>query len=705
MRCSLLLCFLVATTAAAQPGPWTPLGGPQAARLVGAAVSGDGTPYAVSDTETHRYNAGAARWEDVASTFTGAFSDVAGAPGGEAWAGTGGVFHIFADGTWDWFPVRTGHEGIPLGVERIAVGPDGTVYVTGLFVGGGGGPQVAAFRSTNNGQSWPEMTVAPAAMAFVGTTAYAGTLDGVFTSANSGATWTPSGIGGHSVGALAASGTRLAAATTGALWTSPDGATWTQAAALGGVEALAASGNGAVWAATPGGLYRSTDGGQTWPAAPSFFEGQPIHDVAASGLTVLAIVNRVPHRSTDGGQTWAEIPDGLGLRHAQDAISAGGALAVATNGAGPFRSTDGGQTWTLWTDGIDPLTGREFVADPTAGWIVLSTHNRIYRTALDGSAPWTPLAFPGDRPIGLAFDGGLLFASVSLPDPGSPGRLLRSADGGQTWTVAFEEPGSFVGSPEAGGGIVALPIGSFTAPTLRVSADGGQTWLVRPHPTAEPFDGMPRLFVDAAGALYVGDDDDNRLRRSTDLGATWTPLGPMGSPATRPLSLLVEVDAGVLCAGTNEGVFCSTDGGATFTPASAGLPSSEEGGQDVLDLFRDGPRYVALMDDEGLFVSLGTTAAEPGVPAPSASVALSAPTPNPSRGAARLTLALTEAQAVSVALYDALGRRVATLHEGPLHVGTHPLIADVSVLAPGVYVVRAEGRTGVSAPRRLVVAR
>ena len=102
MRCSLLLCFLVATTAAAQPGPWTPLGGPQAARLVGAAVSGDGTPYAVSDTETHRYNAGAARWEDVASTFTGAFSDVAGAPGGEAWAGTGGVFHIFADGTHEW---------------------------------------------------------------------------------------------------------------------------------------------------------------------------------------------------------------------------------------------------------------------------------------------------------------------------------------------------------------------------------------------------------------------------------------------------------------------------------------------------------------------------------------------------------------------------------------------------------------------------
>ena len=72
--------------------------------------------------------------------------------------------------------------------------------------------------------------------------------------------------------------------------------------------------------------------------------------------------------------------------------------------------------------------------------------------------------------------------------------------------------------------------------------------------------------------------------------------------------------------------------------------------------------------------------------------ALTAPTPNPTTGRSEFTLAVAEAQAVTVAVYDALGRRVALLHEGTMASGAeHRLAFDGSGLPAGVYVVRAVG--------------
>ena len=76
---------------------------------------------------------------------------------------------------------------------------------------------------------------------------------------------------------------------------------------------------------------------------------------------------------------------------------------------------------------------------------------------------------------------------------------------------------------------------------------------------------------------------------------------------------------------------------------------------------------------------------------------------NPSRGASVVTVALGEAGPVRVAAFDALGREVALLHDGPA-AGALDLRIDTSAWAPGVYVVRAVGR-GEAASVRLVVAR
>jgi uncharacterized membrane protein len=73
--------------------------------------------------------------------------------------------------------------------------------------------------------------------------------------------------------------------------------------------------------------------------------------------------------------------------------------------------------------------------------------------------------------------------------------------------------------------------------------------------------------------------------------------------------------------------------------------------------------------------------------------------PNPTRASATAGIALPEASDVRAEVFDVLGRRVATLHEGPLAAGFHPLPLRTAALPAGLYVVR------VSTPERSVAQR
>ena len=84
-------------------------------------------------------------------------------------------------------------------------------------------------------------------------------------------------------------------------------------------------------------------------------------------------------------------------------------------------------------------------------------------------------------------------------------------------------------------------------------------------------------------------------------------------------------------------------------------------------------------------------------------LALALAGPNPFADRTALALTLDEAASVRVSAYDALGREVAVLHEGPLASGRTVLPFGGASLAPGVYVVRA--RAGASSVAMGVVRR
>ena len=77
--------------------------------------------------------------------------------------------------------------------------------------------------------------------------------------------------------------------------------------------------------------------------------------------------------------------------------------------------------------------------------------------------------------------------------------------------------------------------------------------------------------------------------------------------------------------------------------------------------------------------------------------------PNPSGGVATVALEVVEAGPVRVAVYDALGREVAVLEDGVRPAGEARFALEG--LAPGAYVIRAEGGAGLGLVRSLSIVR
>ncbi len=104
-----------------------------------------------------------------------------------------------------------------------------------------------------------------------------------------------------------------------------------------------------------------------------------------------------------------------------------------------------------------------------------------------------------------------------------------------------------------------------------------------------------------------------------------------------------------------------------------------------------------------LFTAETVVDAEDGV-VPTEAYRLEAAYPNPFAQETVVRLAVRDAQTVRVEVYDALGRRVRVLHEGPVASGvTQTLRLDGSGLAGGVYLVRLTGETFTASQKVLLV--
>lgn len=131
----------------------------------------------------------------------------------------------------------------------------------------------------------------------------------------------------------------------------------------------------------------------------------------------------------------------------------------------------------------------------------------------------------------------------------------------------------------------------------------------------------------------------------------------------------------------------SAGGGASGTFDAVELPAGVEA------TIETGPAGAELV----------VTAVVAEEPTPEATFALTL-APNPARGSVRLDYSVPEAGEVCLAFYDALGREVMVLWDGPQAAGEHTVPLDISRLAQGLYLVRLGTETG-SFTRPLSVVR
>ena len=90
---------------------------------------------------------------------------------------------------------------------------------------------------------------------------------------------------------------------------------------------------------------------------------------------------------------------------------------------------------------------------------------------------------------------------------------------------------------------------------------------------------------------------------------------------------------------------------------------------------------------------------------PQGPIAIQSVAPNPVRGTSTLRFTAREGGDVTVALYDVLGRRVTTLHEGRVRGGQPQQVRlDASSLPSGMYFLRVKGN-GFTQTERITVAR
>lgn len=227
----------------------------------------------------------------------------------------------------------------------------------------------------------------------------------------------------------------------GGLWrTGNGGRNWTWVGPTARAR-FAADGSG--WDLRNQALWRSTDLGRSWQVVatpPGAATEAQFLDRQRGWLRVSDCSTTAPgggcalrlHRTLDGGQTWQAValPAADATLHFTDALN-----GVATDGRTAAWSTqDGGQSWIPAAVNFGSAGGtvqRIAFADTQRGWLLLADAGgaaRLLRSS-DGGRSWTaPQALPGSRLVDLAFGDASAGWAV-----GDGGQVWATRDGGLSW--------------------------------------------------------------------------------------------------------------------------------------------------------------------------------------------------------------------------------------------------------------------------------
>jgi photosystem II stability/assembly factor-like uncharacterized protein len=321
---------------------------------------------------------------------------------------------------------------------------------------------------------------------------------------------------------------------------------------------------------TGGGVFKTTDGGHAWfPVTDRYFGGTigairvaPSNpDIVYVGGGEFPIRGNVSHgdglwKSTDGGRTWAlkgladarQIADILVHPTNPDLVYAGvlGHVFGPSGTRGVYRSRDGGNTWQRILFRNDSTGIVDLVMDPNNPNVLYAGFWQARRT------PWM------------------------LVSGGTGSGMMKSTDGGDTWTEITRNPGlpsgiwGDLGISVSGANsnrVYAIIEAGEGQGGVYVSDDAGGSW--------RKTNGESSLTQRAWYYMKIHADPKNQdvvyvnnvsFLKSTDGGRTFRPL-PNPPPHSDSHDLWIAPDnSSRMIQADDGGASVTTDGGRTWTP-------------------------------------------------------------------------------------------------------------------------------------------
>ncbi len=215
-------------------------------------------------------------------------------------------------------------------------------------------------------------------------------------------------------------------------------------------------------------------------------------------------------------------------------------MFLASAGGGVWRTLNGGVTWKAVGDQWEMQKSQSVAIDPNNPNIVYAGTGDFdgwegYPFGLlkstDGGDTWTNVGFSGfigrvvNATLVMPGDSQTVFVAASTRS--GDGYVWKTTDGGATWTQAISSQRGWynlkLGAPDANGkrAIWAAAIGSNAA--VACSKDNGVTWSFGAGLTGDGSEGVdvaPSLIT--AGTAYLITGATQQIKKTTDFGLNWT---------------------------------------------------------------------------------------------------------------------------------------------------------------------------------------
>jgi photosystem II stability/assembly factor-like uncharacterized protein len=412
-----------------------------------------------------------------------------------------------------------------------------------------------------------------------------------------------------------------------------------------------------------GGIYISTNGGSNW-SGPKEMPNTQFYEIGLDYNNPLRLYGGTQDNNTIRTRTgnlddWNALIGGDGFYIIVDFTNPN--IIYAESQFGYLqKSTDGGNNFFYARNGINPDEPTNWstpvVMDPVNHNVLYYGTNKVYRTT-NGAGYWTAV-------------------SPDLTD-GTPGARL-----GTITTIDVSPTDSsviYAGTDDSHVWVTT----DYGAVWTDVSGSLPYRWVTRVK--VDP-NNKNNVYVTFSGLKWH--DPQPHVFKSTDMGADWTDISSNLPDAPVNAFAVDNNDPDRLYLGSDVGAFVSFNGGTSWQPIADGLPVVSvydmkiHPAENFLAIGTHGRSMYKIDLDQLVEVRQGTNKIT--------GFNLSQNYPNPFNPSTSISFIAGNSSFVTLKVYDALGREVATLINEEKTPGTYSVNFNAEHLSSGVYYYRIE---------------